>query len=67
MSTNTQQFFQVVGMSLFVGTTGTLLGSLWYRVTQKEPLTWNSVSVFAKVFYGMGGAAVILYLVLKYT
>jgi hypothetical protein len=66
MSPDIEKLLFVVGIGLFAGTVGTILASLWYRTTQEEPLTWDSVFVFAKFFYGTGGAAVLLFLAVKY-
>jgi hypothetical protein len=61
-------FFYIAAVSLGMGTVGTLLACNWYRVTQTEKLDWGDVLVFAKIFYGIGGAALacyVLYMVFR--
>lgn len=61
-------FFTIAGIMVLVGTIGTLLACNWYSVTQKEKLDWGDVLVFAKIFYGIGGAALafyVLYMILQ--
>jgi hypothetical protein len=61
-----KDIFLASGMGVAVGTVGTVLASAWYRITQKDPLTWDSVAVFAKIFYGIGSLAIISYLLFRY-
>ncbi|MGC0774202.1 MAG: hypothetical protein WB543_14815 [Candidatus Acidiferrum sp.] len=56
-----RDFFEIAGIGLVMGTIGTLLACNWYRVTQREKLDWGDVLVFAKIFYGIGGAGLACY------
>jgi hypothetical protein len=56
-------FVQIAATGLFVGTVGTLLACNWYRATQPQKLDWGDVWVFAKIFYGIGGAGLAFYVV----
>jgi uncharacterized membrane protein YesL len=56
-----RDFFEIAGIGLAMGTIGTLLACNWYRSTQSEKLDWGDVLVFAKIFYGIGGAAPVCY------
>ena len=66
MSRNTETLLQVTGIFLGLGAVGTLLASGWYVVTQKEPLDRDAISVFAKIFFGIGAVGILAYLFVKY-
>ena len=54
-------FLEIAGMGFVTGTIGTLLACNWYRLTCKDKLDWGDVLVFAKIFYGIGGASLAFY------
>ncbi|MHB8503795.1 MAG: hypothetical protein ACYDCG_13385 [Candidatus Acidiferrales bacterium] len=57
MNSFLQGFFHIAALSFGMGTVGILLACNWYRVAQSEKLDLGDVLVFAKIFYGVGGAA----------
>jgi hypothetical protein len=62
-------FLAIAGIGLLTGTVGTLLACNWYRLTYKEKLDWGDVLVFAKIFYGIGGATLacyVLYMIFRH-
>jgi hypothetical protein len=63
---DTEKLLLLIGLCLVVGLVLTFLASIWYRVTYKEQLDRDTVFLFAKIFFGIGGVAVLTYLFVKY-
>jgi len=51
---------------LGASTGGMLLSLAWYKATQQDALDRGTVLFFAKLWYGLGAAAIALGLFLKY-
>jgi hypothetical protein len=57
---------EFVEVCLFASTVGTVLSLFWYKATQKEELDRETITFFVKPWYGLGGIASVIGVLLKY-
>jgi hypothetical protein len=57
---------EFIEVCLFASTAGTVLSLFWYKATQKEQLDRETITFFVKLWYGIGGIAFVIGVLLKY-